>query len=532
MPASTATDPPRLVLEHVSKTFGHYRALDDVSFEVAKGELHGLVGQNGSGKSTLVKVLTGYHAPDRGAVVRVDGEGLRLPAQPTELHRHHVAVVHQTLGLLDEMTVVENLRLGRFIPRRFSRRIDWTVERTAALDVLERLGCEVDLNAPVGSLSPETKATVAIARAISGQQPGSGLIIFDESTRALNRDALSRFYELIRGVIDSGASVLLICHRMEEVLERTDRVTVLRDGKLAAAGLSTAELTEAELTRAMLGRSLTRQASRSARQLGANAPAPAVPTGQTRAGVTVNGLSGETVTGLDLRVEPGEIVGLTGLVGSGFAEVPYLLSGASPATAGTLTVGDRSIELAGRAPGTGQLLAAGVALVPHDRDRIGLMLDESIKVNITLPRVKQRGHRLLVGRGWERAETVAMIEQLGITPPQPDMLVASLSGGNQQKVLLGKWLAGKPQLLLLHEPTQAVDVGARQDILAALEEVAARGCAIVIASTYADELAMICTRVLVFHEGAVVAECSGELSEDEIIDATFRTHKRESLAQA
>jgi ribose transport system ATP-binding protein len=523
MPSTPPDEQPRLRLEHISKTFGRYRALNDVSFDVAKGELHGIVGQNGSGKSTLAKILTGYHAPDSGSVVTVDGVAVDLPVKPADLDHHGVAVVHQSLGLLDDLTVIENLRLGRFGARRFSRRIDWSAERAAVVGVLERLECDVDLDAQVGTLTAEEKATLAIARAVQRHQPGGGLIIFDESTKALNRDALQRFYRLVRSVIGDGASVLLICHRLEEVLEHTDRITVLRDGRLAATGLVTKELSEAELTRTMLGYTLTRHTSRRAERAGTNL--------STRAGVTVTGLKGHQLEPLDLQIRPGEILGLTGLVGSGFGAVPYMLSGAWAAEAGTLSVGGRDTELSGSHE-PAHFLAAGVSLVPRDRDEFGLMYDETITVNITLPRVKTRSSALRVDRGWERDEVASMINLLGITPPEPEMLISQLSGGNQQKVMLGKWLAGEPALLMLHEPTQAVDVGARKDILQALEDAADRGTSIIVASTYADELAMVCDRVLVFHEGEVVAELGAGASEDEIIEATFRTHKSQALAGA
>jgi ribose transport system ATP-binding protein len=524
MSSSSSAEQPRLQLQHVGKTFGRYRALDDVSFDVAKGELHGIVGQNGSGKSTLAKILTGYHAPDRGSVITVDGVNLDLPVKPADLDRHGVAVVHQSLGLLDDLTVIENLRLGRFGHRRFSRRIDWAAEYAAVAGVLERLECDVDLNARVAALTAETKATLAIARAIQSHHPGNGLIIFDESTKALNRDALGRFYKLIRGVIDDGASVLLICHRLEEVLEHTDRITVLRDGKLAATGLLTRQTTETELTRTMLGYTLTRHSSRSAERA-----ARTVSQGQ---GVKISGLEGPELRPLDLEIKPGEIVGLTGLVGSGFGSIPYMLSGAWKAFGGTLTVNGNEIDVVAAGAEPARFLRAGVSLVPRDRDEVGLMYDESISVNITLPRVKASSSALRVDNDWEINEVATMIERLGITPPEPAMLISQLSGGNQQKVMLGKWLAGQPALLMLHEPTQAVDVGARQDILQALEDTADRGCAIIVASTYADELAMICDRVLVFHEGVIVTELPAGSSEDEIIEATFRTHKDQALAGA
>ena len=244
----------------------------------------------------------------------------------------------------------------------------------------------------------------------------------------------------------------------------------------------------------------------------------------------MRGLTGPELRPLDLDIKPGEILGVTGLVGSGFGSIAYMLSGAWPAHAGRLTVRGEDVDLADPRPTPRRLLEAGVSLVPRDRDEVGLMYDQTISANITLPRVRTRSHALRVDRGWERSEVATMIERLGITPPEPEMLISQLSGGNQQKVLLGKWLAGEPALLMLHEPTQAVDVGARKDILQALEDAADRGTSIIVASTYADELSMVCDRVLVFHEGEVVAQLGAGASEDEIIEATFRTHKDRALA--
>jgi ribose transport system ATP-binding protein len=506
------TTPLRLEATEVSKTFGRYRALDRVTIEVVPGELHGLVGQNGSGKSTFAKILTGIYPPDRGGRIEVDGEEMHLPVRPLEMRRHGLAVVHQTLGLLDDFTVLENLRLGRYGRRRLSRRIDWSAERAAVTGVMERLELDIDLNARVADLSAEAKAGVAIARALQDHAEGRGLIVFDESTRALSRDVLDRFYRLVRGVLADGAAALLICHRLEEVIEQTDRVTVLRDGRVAAGGLETASLTEAELARTMLGYTLTRHvSSRQSRAQAGDEWAPAV----------ALGVAGGGVENLDVTVAPGEIVGLTGLIGSGYEDVPYLLAGARPATAGSLSLGERAIELVG-GEGVGEkLIDAGVFLVPGQRDVLGLMMDQSIRDNITLPRVQSKGGRLFIGRRWQQEEVDTMIERLGITPAAPNMLVSALSGGNQQKVLLAKWLAGRPRFLLLDEPTQAVDVGARQDLLANVERVAEQGCPVLLASADAEELSALCDRIIVFREGSILAELSAGLSPDAIIEATF-----------
>ena len=517
---------PRLLVRGMSKTFGRQRVLLDVALSVQPGELHGLVGQNGSGKSTIVKILTGIHAADPGATIEVDGTSLGQRVSVPAMRAVGLSVVHQTLGLIEEASVLENVRAGRFRCGRWLRRIDWRAEREQVQAVLDRLGCRLDLRAPVGSLSAEDRATVAIARALQDHQPGRGLIIFDESTRALTADSLTRFYEQIDAVRRAGAAVLLISHRLEEVLSVTDRVSVMRDGVLAAGVVPTPKLTETELVRLMLGRPLEPARRRSFVQ------APAADQG--RLGVDpaarVEAVTGEVARDVSFEVRAGEVVGVTGLVGSGFEELPYLLSGARPARSGALVVDERRLELGAGPVGEAtrrreadvvRFLAAGVALVPEQRDQQGLALELTVLENLTVPRVRLRGSSAWTGRSWQAQELHTMVQRLGIRPGRGDVPVATLSGGNQQKVLLAKWLASQPRLLLLHEPTQGVDVGAHADIAEVIRSTAHDGCAVILAGTDAQELAALCDRVLVFRDGRIRAELTGELDEDTIIDATF-----------
>ncbi|HUA03255.1 MAG TPA: sugar ABC transporter ATP-binding protein [Solirubrobacteraceae bacterium] len=503
---------PRLLVRGLSKTFGRQRVLWDVDLVVKPGELHGLVGQNGSGKSTLVKILTGIHAADPGATLEVDGTPLGQRVSVATMRAVGLSVVHQTLGLIEDASVLENVRAGHFRGGRWLRRIDWRYERAQVVAVLERLGCTLDLRAPVATLSAEDRATVAIARALQDHQPGRGLIIFDESTRALTAHSLERFYEQINSVRRAGAAVLLISHRLEEVLSVTDRISVLRDGVITAAGARTEEMTEGELVRLMIGRQLT-AARRRAR------PIPAT-VDRKPATARVLAASGEVARDVSFDVRSGEVVGLTGLVGSGFEELPYLLSGARSARSGTLLLADQRLELGGRARVT-PFLDAGVALVPERRDHEGLALEETVLENLTLPRVRLRGNAAWTGRGWQHDELRTMVRRLGIRPDRGDVPAATLSGGNQQKVLLAKWLASGPRLLLLHEPTQGVDVGAHADIADAIRATAADGCAVILAGTDAQELASLCDRVLVFRDGQIHAELTGQLDQDSIISATF-----------
>src|SRR5580693_3228868 len=462
----------RLEVAHLSKAFGSARVLRGIGLRIAPGELHGLVGQNGCGKSTLVKILTGIYTPDPGGAVTVDGRPLALPVRPLDARAAGLSVVHQNLGLVDDRTVWENVRLGRFrAAGAFSRRIDGRAERQAVEEVLDRLGADLDVNEKVGRLSAEDRAAVAIARAMQDHQPGGGLIIFDESTRALRKEARARFFELVNGVV-------------------------------------TKETDETALTRLMLGRHLLTHS-----RVDSHA--------QDETVAKIRGLAVRSVPDFDLDLKKGEIIGLTGLVGSGAVAVAEAIGGARQAQAGQLTVNGRDIKLAAGRGSTEDFIKAGVAFVAERRLEQGLAGELSVAQNLTLPRVRSRGSRFRIGGGWQAEETAAMIAKLDIRPPEPDKLVGTLSGGNQQKVLLGKWLAGKPDLLVLHEPTQAVDVGARHDIIAAIREAAEGGCAVLISSIDAADLAVLCDRVLVFRDGRVADELTGDLDQDAIIHATF-----------
>ena len=506
--AAEQAPPSRLAVDGLSKTFGPTRALRGVGLRIGSGELHGLVGQNGCGKSTLIKILTGVYTPDPGGSITVDGRALSLPVRPAQQREAGVSVVHQNLGLVEDRTVWENVRIGRYRAGRFSRRIDRGHERAEARRVLERLGHPLDVDAPVGRLSAQDRAVAAIARAVQDHRPGQGLVIFDESTRALGRAARARFFELVRSLTAEGTSVLLISHQLEEVVQVTDRVTVLRDGEVVETGVETGSVDEAELTRMMLGRHLAVHG----RVAG---------TARDETIASVRGLTVAPVAGFDLQIRRGEIVGLTGLVGSGFAEAAEAIAGARTAESGTLAVGGRALDLARRRVSTEDFVAAGVAYVPERRLEEGVAGEMTVADNLTLPRVRSRGGRLRIGAAWQEQETAAMIEKLDIRPPNPRAPLATLSGGNQQKVLLGKWLAGTPELLVLHEPTQAVDVGARHDIVDAVRQAAAEGCGVLLASIDPGDLAVLCDRVLVFREGEVVRELTGEIEPDAITHAVF-----------
>jgi ribose transport system ATP-binding protein len=509
--------PARLNISGVSVTFGRNRVLREVGFEVGAGEIHALIGQNGSGKSTLVKVLTGLYVAEPGARIEVDGVSLRLPVRPLDARGHGVAVVHQSLGLVPEMSVLENMRVGRLRAGRFSRRIRWDHEAAAAARMFDRLGRHVPLDAPVHRLSGEDRATVAIARAMQDTPEGGGLIIFDESTRALSRRSLEHFYEVLDGVVRSGTAALLISHRLEEVADAADRVSVLRDGELVEAGLPVARHSASELAKLMLGRVLDEISSGGGHTRVDDEPA-----------AELADVVSARLDGVAIRVARGEIVGLTGLADSGYDEVPYVFAGVEHATAGRLVVAGNQVDLDRLTPMAA--IDAGIALVPGDRERAGLAMEQTVCENAALPRTGGRGARLMpIRRRAELAELEPWLDRLLVCPRDPHALVGRLSGGNQQKVVLAKWLSRSPKLLALHEPTQAVDVGAREVIVTAIKDAAAAGCGVLVASGDENELSMLCDRILVFRDGRVDQELSGPRRPDDIVAAIFAATDRRPL---
>lgn len=513
---------PRLEVEGINMTFGSARVLRNVSMDIRPGEIHALIGQNGSGKSTLAKILTGLYRPDAGSRVAVDGVDLQLPIRHEESRSAGVSVVHQSLGLVQDATVLENTRLGRLTGSRFLRRIDWKAEAAATQAVFDRLGPRrIPLNARVADLHEDEKAVVAIARAVQDLEDGSGIIIFDESTRALGRESLERFFGLLDKIVATGTAALLITHRLEEVVEAADRVTVLRDGEIVVAGREVEGMTKSQLASLMLGREVE--------DLEHRTPA-AIAVGD--ASITVQGVSGLAVCDLSLSLRRGEVLGLTGLSGSGYDDVPYLLSGVSRATSGTVTLPDRTLKLRGLSPA--RAISSGVALVPEGRESAGLVGDMTVTENISFPQTCTAGGASTVSPiagGAEKALAADWIERLDVRPPWPHALIQNMSGGNQQKVLLAKWLATDPTLLLLHEPTQAVDVGARKTIVEAVRAAAAQGRAVIVAGSDENELALLCDRVLVFDNGVVAREITQDITPDAIVAAIYTEAGRTRLRQ-
>ncbi|MDF2797634.1 MAG: rbsA 2 [Devosia sp.] len=487
---------PNVRIEEVSKDFGPARVLDGVSFELAYGEVHGLLGHNGSGKSTLIKVLTGVHAPNGGRVW-IGGTQLPLPLPPGDFNRYGIAVVHQALGLVPSLTVTENLLVRRLV-RDANVAINWQAAHREVAGLFAEYGLTFNPRSMVSELSPVERALLAIIRAfheISQSAPDrGGLLILDEPTPFLPQDDVERLFTLVRRLTERGTSVIFVSHDIDEVIELTDRATVLRNGRVTAT-LESKSASKADFITAIVGREL--HTGRAAR-----------PPLASEVAVTIKGLSGPGIPATDVTLQKGEVLGITGLIGSGYDHLPYLVYGARPASDGTLTLGGTEAPLAGMTPA--RAMQMGVVLVPGDRQGAAIAESLSVAENMALPALGRRIPNFCASGSAVLAIARDLVRRFDVKPPVPDMAIKGLSGGNQQKVVLAKWLQSDPALILLDEPTQGVDVGARQQVYEFIQQAAEAGACVICASSDHEQLETICDRVLVFSHGQIVASLSGE----------------------
>jgi ribose transport system ATP-binding protein len=497
---------PRLQVRSLSKTFAGVTVLDNAHLTLAPGEIHALVGQNGSGKSTLIKLISGVYSADRGGEILVDGHHIGPPVHAGQLHHDGLAFVHQDLGLVPDLTVRENVRVGRHATKG-AYFIDKAADCEAVRATFEFLGVDIDPEAPVGTLMPSEKVAVAVARALQERAEGSGVIVFDESSRAIPHEAIPAFYDMVRFLAGQGTSVLFVSHDLKEVLALGDSVTVLRNGKVVEASVPTSSLDEASLTRLVLGRD------------GAVGDlVAAYPPQLGNEQIALTGLAGGRVLDMTAMIRAGEVVGVTGTVNSGLLDVAGLIGGARGG-AGRIAVGGTTLDLE-RARIT-DFLAAKVAFIPQDRHAAGLATALTVQENVTTPHVTGRSKPWWIGRAWQARETDDVLTTFDVRPARRDVVVGTMSGGNQQKVLFGKWLVGRPRLLVMDEPTQAVDVGARAALLEATRQTAQNGTAVVVCSAEVEDLAAICDRVLVLQDGVVAHELTAPLTPEAILHATF-----------
>jgi ribose transport system ATP-binding protein len=501
LPASAAgADGPALLqMSGIVKEFPGVRALGGVDLDVRRGEVHCLLGQNGAGKSTLIKVLAAAHQPDEGTIA-IDGEPVTL-SSPQAALRAGIATIYQELDLVPDLSVAENVFLGHELARGgFSQR---SRANRVVRDLLARLGhSEISPTRSVGSLSPANRQIVSMARALSRD---TRVLILDEPSAVLDQGEVDNLFRVIRSLTSEGVAVVYISHRLEEIRQIGDRITVLKDGRTVATGLPVSETPTAELIRLMTGRSI-------------EYVFPERPTGPATGEVVLEA-KGLSLTGVfrdvDLTVRAGEIVGLTGLVGAGRSEILETVYGARKASTGTVTVDGKQLRR-GSVP---QAVRAGVGLAPEERKSQGLLLDEAVYRNVTVSTMSRFSRAGFLDSAAEKRRAEELTTSLDVRPTGVERAVRTLSGGNQQKVVLARWLLRECRVLLLDEPTRGVDVGARSEIYQLIRRLADSGVAVVVVSSEVEEVLGLSDRVLVVREGEIVREAPAtELDESTVLD--------------
>ena len=519
-----APDPlnPLLQLSAVAKSFGAVCALNRVSFDLFAGEVHALLGENGAGKSTLIKVITGAHQPD-GGTMEINGAPVGKMS-PAAAHKLGIACIYQQPALFPDLTVAENIGL-RLEPASATRKVNWVERRTRAEKLLQRIGAEISPEAEVRSLSMPEQQLVEIACALGA---GARIVIMDEPTASLTKKEVDLLFAVVRDLRQSGVGVIYISHRLEEIFQLADRVTVLRDGESVGTRnigrsrgdetqtsqseidqslfTSAATLTEGELIKLMVGREVSH----------------IYPPSESAAGEVVLALKNLScaaggVRDVSLEVRAGEILGLAGLVGAGRTELARILFGITPADAGEILLNGQRITISSPQ----EAVAHGIAYVPEDRRRHGVILEMPIAHNMTMA-----VHRRIFPGTWlrfgaERQLALDFIRDLDVRTSGPEAPGGSLSGGNQQKVSLARWLATKPKVLILDEPTQGVDVGAKNEIHKLIRRLAKEGLAVLMISSDLSEILGMSDRIAVMRGGTIAAILPGKSTAHDVMEAAL-----------
>jgi len=494
---------PLLDMQDIDIAFGGVAALKRARLTVTAGEVHALIGQNGAGKSTLIKILTGAYRKSAGTV-RFDGREVDFRT-PKDAREAGISTIYQEINLVPFRSVAENIFLGRE-PRRFGL-IDWKTAQRRAADLLESFGLRIDVKKPVREYSTAIQQMVALARAVSSD---AKMVIMDESTSSLDEREVELLFTVVRRLRDDGRAVIFVSHRLDELYALCDRVTVMRDGQTVAES-TMQEMDKLKLVTTMLGRTLAAVVHEDSAVKEANL-AKRGPVALSAQGLA----AGAKVTDVSLDVHAGEAVGLAGLLGSGRTETMRLLFGADRPAKGALSVGGESATF--RSPK--DAIARGVAYLTEDRKAEGIVPELSVRDNLTLvclPALTKRG---VVDVAKQREIVDGFIESLGIKLRSPDQPIRELSGGNQQKVLLARWLATHPRLLLLDEPTRGIDVGAKADVAKIVRELRDAGLAVLLSASELEELTAVADRAVVIRDGETVAQLDGaQMNEAAIMDA-------------
>jgi ABC-type sugar transport system ATPase subunit len=488
-----------LAMKGICKSFVGTQALQDVDFSAAVGEVHAISGENGAGKSTLVKILSGALPSDKGEIF-LGGSPITL-GSPLRARHYGIYAVYQEFSLIPNLTIAENILLGQMPSTRIPELVDWNTAYKKADNILQTIGFTgIDVHQKVSQLSVSHQQMVEIAKAVAGHRK---VLILDEPSAVLSQEELNRLFTLIRNLKQQGTIILYISHRLDEVFEIADRITVLKDGKLVGT-VKPQESDQNQLIRMMVGRSL-----------GEIFPVRKPSGGEVE--LEVKGLSSkDAFSDISFSLRKGEIVGMFGLVGSGRTQVARSIFGADPFTSGEILLNGESIHP--RSPR--DAVDCGIALLTEDRKRDGLVMNCTIRDNISLASYLRLSKLDVINRREQAAEVKKLVRDLDVRPPQLDKLVNHLSGGNQQKVVLAKWLMTRAKVLILDEPTRGVDVGSKVEIYHIIDNLSRAGMAILFISSELPEVLGMCDRTLVMREGQIVGEFTrADASEEKILSA-------------
>jgi len=486
-----------LKMENITKTFPGVIALEDVSIELHRGEVLGILGENGAGKSTLIKILAGNYIKDSGSIF-VNEEKFEIN-NPSEAMASGIRVIYQELNTLNNLTVAENIFIGEQLVKGPFKIVDWKAMSKKAAEILDSLNVEMDPNSVIGDLSISEKQIVEIAKAISKD---AKILVMDEPTAALSEEETQSLFKIIETLKSRGVSIIYISHRLKEIFQITDRVVVLRDGKKVKS-MDTKDTSANELVALMVGRDIKEMY-----------PKREVPIGDIM--MEVKNLFAEGFTDISFTLKKGEILGIFGLLGSGRTSLVKALFGANKVKSGEILINSEKINI--KSPRVARDKKMG--LVPLDRKIEGLALHLGIKENITLANIDDLGKGFLLRRDIEKVKAQKWIEEMGIKTPTMDQEVNSLSGGNQQKVVLAKWLESGSKIIILNEPTRGIDVGAKIEIYKLMQNLCEKGSAIIMISSELPEILSIADRILVMSKGKITAQYSRkEASEENLLQS-------------
>ncbi|BBU37965.1 MULTISPECIES: sugar ABC transporter ATP-binding protein [Aeribacillus] len=475
-----------LQMLNISKTFPGVKALDDVKLEVKKGEVHALIGENGAGKSTLIKILAGVYQPDPGAQFFFEGKEAKI-RRPIDATMRGISIIYQDLSLFPNLSVAENIYIGRDSDKHSWKKVDWALMEKTAKKALKELDFEIDVSTPVEKLSIAQQQMVEIARALAFD---AKLIVMDEPTSSLSAGEVEKLYEVIFSLKKRGISIIFVSHKLKELFTVSDRFTVLRDGKYVGTYHAN-ELTEEKLITLMVGRKILYEKNKEK-----------AASGKTL--LEVRNLAKEgNFKDISFELREGEVLGITGLVGSGRTELAQAIFGINRPYKGDIIINGQKTVI----KSSEEAVKKGIAYIPESRKTQGLILRQSIINNISLPVLKKLKNKfLLINRRKEIELAEHYIQSLDVRPPLPYRAAGDLSGGNQQKVVIGKWLSTNPKILIIDEPTNGIDIGAKSEIHKLLRGLAANGMGIIVISSELPEVLAVSDRIIVMRHGRIAGE--------------------------